>query len=76
MDEEISKEIIEELAKRPVGTVYFYGGDSECKLEMDKEFMKNHPVMVVDWMNDIIWEAEQERDSRILKMREKKYPYE
>ena len=57
MDEEISKEIIEELAKRPVGTVYFYGGDSECKLEMDKEFMKNHPVMVIDWMDDIIWEA-------------------
>ena len=58
MDEEISKEIIEELAKRPVGTVYFYGGDSECKLEMDKEFMKNHPVMVIDWMDDIIWEAQ------------------
>ena len=58
MDEEISKEIIEELAKRPVGTVYYYGGDSECKLEMDKEFMSHHPVMVIDWMDDIIWEAQ------------------
>ena len=53
----MSENIFEEIKKRPVGTVYYYGGDSECKLEMDKEFMSQHPVMVIDWMDDLIWEA-------------------
>mgnify|MGYP006203384591 FL=1 len=51
----MSENIFEEIKKRPVGTVYYYGGDSECKLEMDKEFMSQHPTMVIDWMDDLIW---------------------
>ena len=53
----MSENIFEEIKKRPVGTVYYYGGDSECKLEMDKEFMSQHPTMVIDWMDDLIWQA-------------------
>ena len=58
------------MKRKVVGKIYYYEGDSEFKFVLHPEFLEDkHPVLITDWMDDLISQAEQEREKQILKTR-------
>lgn len=55
------------MKRKVIGKIYYYEGDSEFQFDLDPEFLKDkHPVLITDWMDDLISQAKQEREQQIL----------
>lgn len=58
------------MKRKAVGKIYYYEGDSEFQFDLDPVFLKDkHPVLITDWMDDLISQAEQEREQQVLETR-------
>ena len=60
------------LTMQEAGKIYFHEGDSELSFKLHKSFVNGaHPVMLIDWLQDIIYEAEKEKEKQLNIMRQK-----
>ena len=60
------------MKKQEAGQIYFHEGDSELSFKLHKSFVNGaHPVMLIDWLQDIIYEAEKEKEKQVNILRQK-----